>query len=292
MTRHNPQKIYKHMSYTITELSEVLEVSEKTCFRWIEEGLPTIPDSKKPILILGSDAKEFLRKKNLKQKVKLNRYQFYCFKCRGPTRAKRGSIEEKELKKQIIAEINKVEIPPEFCTFGMKWFRKENAKEVDSRTTVLNAQQKAYNAVVAKIDGLTDMRAAQEITPEEFAEKRASLLLQKKKLSGLLNDTDARIDKWIKTGDEMLDFIENAKAKFQTGSMQTRRGILSTLGSDLVIKDKMLSISIDKSLFPLKSVSKEVGSIMDRLEPLNTVEKQKEFEDLCLQNPVVLRYLV
>ena len=93
MTRHNPQKIHKHMSYTVTELSEVLEVSEKTCFRWIEEGLPIIPDSKKPILILGSDAKEFLRKKNLKQKVKLNRYQFYCFKCRGPTRAKRGSIE-------------------------------------------------------------------------------------------------------------------------------------------------------------------------------------------------------
>ena len=81
------------MSYTVTELSEVLGVSEKTCFRWIEEGLPTIPDSKKPILIIGSEAKEFIRKRNLKGKVKLNRYQFYCLKCRGPTRGKRGSIE-------------------------------------------------------------------------------------------------------------------------------------------------------------------------------------------------------
>jgi site-specific DNA recombinase len=216
---------------------------------------------------------------------------YHCTKRKNPT-CSQGSIEEKDLKKQIISEINKIEIPPEFRTFGMKWFRKENAKEVDSRSTILNAQQKAYNAVVAKIDGLTDMRAAQEITPEEFAEKRSQLLLEKKKLSGLLNDTDARIDKWIKTGDEMLDFIENAKAKFKSGTIQTRRGILSTLGSDLIIKEKMLSISIEKSLFPLKSVSKELESIKERLEPLNTVDKQRDFEALCLQNPVVLRCLV
>jgi len=54
------------------------------------------------------------------------------------------------------------------------------------------------------------------------------------------------------------------------------------------IKEKILSISIEKSLFPLKSISKEVASIKERLEPLNTVEKQKEFEDLCSQSPVVL----
>jgi hypothetical protein len=81
------------MSYTVSELSELLSISEKTCFRWIEEGLPTIPDSKKPILILGNDAKEFIRRRNIKGKVKLKRYEFYCLKCRGPTRAKRGSIE-------------------------------------------------------------------------------------------------------------------------------------------------------------------------------------------------------
>lgn len=92
MTRFNPQKIYAHLSYTIKELSELLAINEKTCLRWIDEGLRIVPDSKKPILITGSDAKEFIRKRNTKKKVKLNRSEFYCLKCRGPTRAKRGSI--------------------------------------------------------------------------------------------------------------------------------------------------------------------------------------------------------
>ena len=80
------------MNYTIKELAKLLDIDEKTCHRWIEEGLRIVPDSKKPILIMGSDAKEFIRMRNSKKKVKLKRHEFYCFKCRGPTRAKRGSI--------------------------------------------------------------------------------------------------------------------------------------------------------------------------------------------------------
>lgn len=89
----NPQKINKHMSYTIEEISRVLDVVPKTCYRWIDEGLPIVPESKKPILILGSDLKEFLREKSRKRKVPLGRSQFYCFTCKRAVFAKRGSIE-------------------------------------------------------------------------------------------------------------------------------------------------------------------------------------------------------
>lgn len=80
------------MSYTIQELAKALDASEKTCFRWIDQGLATVPGSKNPILILGSAVKEFLRKKGSKHKVKLERHEFYCLTCKGPRRAKRGSI--------------------------------------------------------------------------------------------------------------------------------------------------------------------------------------------------------
>jgi hypothetical protein len=92
MTRFNPQKIYGHLSYTIRELAEAFGINEKTCLRWIDEGLATVPGSKKPILILGSDAKVFIRQKNSKKKVQLKRHEFYCFRCKAPRRAKRGTI--------------------------------------------------------------------------------------------------------------------------------------------------------------------------------------------------------
>jgi predicted site-specific integrase-resolvase len=52
------------MSYTIKELARDAGVNEKTCLRWIEQGLPTLLGGKKPILMRGSDIKEFLRKNN------------------------------------------------------------------------------------------------------------------------------------------------------------------------------------------------------------------------------------
>ena len=92
MTRFDPRKISKHKSYTIKELSDFVGMSEKTCFRWIEEGLPTVAGSQKPILIMGMEIKKFIKKRNSKNKVELTRYEFYCFKCKCPRRAKRGSI--------------------------------------------------------------------------------------------------------------------------------------------------------------------------------------------------------
>ena len=88
----NPQKIYTHRSYTIKELSELLSIDEKTCFRWIEEGLKIIAGCIKPILIKGSDLKEFLNNSKIRKKIPLNRNQFLCLTCKKASYAKRGSI--------------------------------------------------------------------------------------------------------------------------------------------------------------------------------------------------------
>jgi fructose/tagatose bisphosphate aldolase len=104
---------------------------------------------------------------------------YHCTKRINPA-CTQGSIEEKELKKQIIAEMNKIEIPTEFHAFAMKWWKSENEKEVETRNVIVEAQQKAYKACLAKIDGLTDMRAGGEINSDEFIRRREPLLTEKK----------------------------------------------------------------------------------------------------------------
>lgn len=88
----NPQKICKHRSYLIKEISGLLSIDEKTCFRWIEDGLKILPGCKKPILIKGSDLKEFITNRKIKKKIPLNRNQFLCMTCKKASYAKRGSI--------------------------------------------------------------------------------------------------------------------------------------------------------------------------------------------------------
>ncbi len=214
---------------------------------------------------------------------------YHCTKRKDPN-CSQGSLEEKKLIQQVSKEIESIEMPPEFHSFAMKWWRKENEQEITKRNTVVSSQQKAYKACLAKIDGLMDMRSLGEITSEEYTAKKTKLLEEKKEIEKGFNDTGKRIDQWEKAGDEMLTFIETAVEKFKHGPLTTKRGILSTLGSDLVMKDKILKIDIEKSLFPLKRIREEVHAIKERLEPLDTVEKQEQFERLCEQSPRVLGY--
>ena len=92
MTRINPIGVNKHMSYTIKELSDLLNVDKKTILRWISQGLKIVDGSRRPILINGSDLKEFVKAKDAKKKITMNRNQFYCLSCKKPVYAKRGSI--------------------------------------------------------------------------------------------------------------------------------------------------------------------------------------------------------
>jgi len=86
------------------------------------------------------------------------------------------------------------------------------------------------------------MRASGEISPEIFAEKQSAYLSEKKNFKKNLDNSDERIDQWNRTADEMFTFIDLAREKFKNGTLQTKREILSTLGSNLLIcKKKVFS---------------------------------------------------
>ena len=220
-----------------------------------------------------------------------HRYIYYHCTKRIHPECSQGCLEESELMKQVIAEIESLEIPTEFHEFAMKWFRQKNSEQAETVKAVVDAQHKAYKACVTKIEGLTDMRAAGELTSEEYMSRKEKILAEKKQLDDQFRNNGERIDQWIETGDQMFMFIEKAREKFKNGTPEVKRAILSTLGSNLVIKDKKISIDIEKSILPLRRISNPVKAIKKRLEPLNTKEKQKDFEQSCSENPLVLRDL-
>jgi hypothetical protein len=54
-----------------------------------------------PLLVMGLDLKEFIKKKNMKNKTPLEKDQFYCLKCHGSVKAKIGSEETVKTGKRI-----------------------------------------------------------------------------------------------------------------------------------------------------------------------------------------------
>ena len=81
------QLIKSGRSYKVTELAATLNVHVRTVQEWIKRGLPIIDRNSKPYLISGYEAKIFLKECIDSKKVKLNKDEIFCLKCRQPRKS-------------------------------------------------------------------------------------------------------------------------------------------------------------------------------------------------------------
>jgi hypothetical protein len=77
----NYRRVKKLRSYTIFEVSVLLEVHKNTVHQWIKNGLATT-DQKRPLLVRGCDLIDFLQTRRMRRRRPCASGQLYCFRCR------------------------------------------------------------------------------------------------------------------------------------------------------------------------------------------------------------------
>ena len=83
--RISGSRIKIHHTYTIAEAATVVAVHAYTIRGWIDRGLPAMT-GRKPILIKGSDLKQFIEARKQSRKKRCRSGELYCVKCREPRR--------------------------------------------------------------------------------------------------------------------------------------------------------------------------------------------------------------
>src|SRR3989338_2410676 len=182
-------------------------------------------------------------------------------------------------------------IPKQFHVWAMKLFRNENEKDLGSLTNARTNQHVEFEHCLKKISNIIDMRAAEEISEEEFRTKKLELLKDKHRLEELMNDNGDQLEKLLIKAEKIFNFAETAKAGFAAGSPEQCKRILADLGSNLQLHDRKLSITIEKPLVALKPAAKAVKEIHAPLEPRKNEITADELEGLYASNPIVLRDL-
>ena len=82
--RHPNHRLVKiHRNYTVEEIAWLLGKHKNTVRNWVKDGLATI-DDKRPMLILGRDLVEFIKKRRAKNKQSCKPGELYCVGCRLP----------------------------------------------------------------------------------------------------------------------------------------------------------------------------------------------------------------
>lgn len=79
--KYNPNLVKIHRNYTVDELASLYRVHKNTVRQWIKEGL-RVCDDVRPYLVLGSDLRDFLRERRIKNKHPCLPGLMYCLKCR------------------------------------------------------------------------------------------------------------------------------------------------------------------------------------------------------------------
>ena len=230
-------------------------------------------------------AKKVKRQKN----GNIHRYTYYfCTKRKNP-KCSQKCIEEKALTAQIIELLDRLSAPPQFYEYARKWFRGDYDTEAELQKKILARHQAAYKECLEKLDKLIDMRAAEEISEEEFARKRGKLLKEKVRFQGLLEETDNQANGWVDVARDMVTFIERAKERLRNGTPEQRREILVALGWNRTLTNQKLAIQLQKPLIPMEKVVFAFWRIFLGLEPRQKRMTQRQFEELCNRSPVLLR---
>lgn len=214
----------------------------------------------------------------------VHRYTYYRCTKRIDRHCSQMPIRSDELEKQIIRVLDRITIPHSFREWAIETMKEEHAKEIAEREDITQAQRKCLDDCERRLDTLINMRMNNEVSPEEYTAKKAIVTQEKTKYEELLKDTSHRRENWIKQAEAIFDFAERAKEKFETGTLEDKRTTLSILGSNLILRDKTLEISLEQRLALFLTVAPEVRELHARLEPTQVVENAEGWEKIYGKN--------
>lgn len=88
----NPNLAKIHRNYTVEEVAALFGVHKNSVRAWVKAGLP-VCDTRRPLLILGCDLRDFLRSRRALRKRRCGPGELYCLRCKEPQRPAEGMVD-------------------------------------------------------------------------------------------------------------------------------------------------------------------------------------------------------
>lgn len=196
-----------------------------------------------------------------------HRYVYYrCTKKRRDVRCEQPYIRLPDLEDQILGFLGEITISPELHAWALRQLEASRGTERESLEARRRSLEAALEDASSALTNLTRLRVRGMINDEEFLEQRKELEREERQLQKKL----ARMadgDRWLEPAHLVASFSRRAVSWFREGDKETKRLILESVGSNLELTDKKLSIHAKK---PFRRVA-ETASRPKLLAALNDV---------------------
>lgn len=175
-----------------------------------------------------------------------SRYTYYhCTRRQRTNRCRQPSIELRELERQILAFLESISIGEHTKNWLLARLDRQTRYQREEKAAQLASVALALDETEKELTALVRMRIQELVNDETFRELRSSLDLQRLELEQRREAVTAG-ESWFEPGRTLVSFSNVAVDLFRTGDHERRRLILNTVGSNLRLSDRILSIRARK----------------------------------------------
>ncbi len=201
---------------------------------------------------------------------------YRCTKKWRGEKCKQHYMRAEVLEEQVITYLKSIKLSSRFIEWAIKWLKVMHQQQEGVREARYEATKQAYEGTLLKINKLVDLMISGIVTQEEGAIKKQTLEQEKQRLFSDLSKIDSHVTEWTNLAIETFNFIKTAQEKFANGTIDQRKTILRVIGSNLILKDKELTIEIRK---PFMYIQRVATQLKDK-----KVEEPIDFPTIAAQN--------
>lgn len=178
--------------------------------------------------------------------IKINRFgtrylYYHCTRKNRTFRCREKYVQELEIEDQICDFLRDIQLDQKDLVESLAAIEEERVRERSSGDGIKQNIEKELGICRRSLGNLTKLRYRELINDEEFVRQREELSHEEIKLAERLNQI--KTQDWIEPSKSLFLFSNRAIFWLTHGTIEEKRLILSTIGSNLTISDKKLSIS-------------------------------------------------
>ncbi|MFA6184497.1 MAG: recombinase family protein [Parcubacteria group bacterium] len=210
------------------------------------------------------------------------KYTYYgCTKKKNPD-CNQMSIELKKLDKQVVEILSGIKISENIKNWYIKNLNEYNEQEVVDRSQIQKSLQENYNDCQKRLDNLLALKISPQntkgeiLSDEDFFNARKRINSEMLQVKEKIDDTEDRASKWTDMAIDAFNFACYASYHYEHGDVLMKKSIILGFGSNLLIKDGELIVSLPKHLELIKNSNSRLQEIGVKLEPKNFGERNEK----------------
>lgn len=220
---------------------------------------------------------------------------YHCSKRRKGIKCTQKSVRLDGLEKQIDALLSNIEIPESFTIWAIEHLNGLHDQEAKDQKVIYGSIDNAYKDYLERINNLIKLKISPMntdglvLSDEDFKVQMTDLQKERKQLEEQQQDLGKRVDEWVELSQKTFKFACFARYHFQHGTLQEKKEILATIGSNFILRDKLLRLDVPKPFKVMEKAKIEVEKIPARFEPEEKSDLMPQIAYLFNQSSILRR---